>query len=285
MQVAEHAGAARSEDPADELLRSFGRQVKILRERAGLTQAALAPRLGYSEAQIAAIEQGRRIPRPETIDNLDNLLEGGGLLLAMKRAVALTRYPAFFRDAARIEEEAVEFHAYAVLAVPGLLQTEEYARTMFTVWRPRRREDEIEQMVAARMARHGIYERKPAPTLSFVIEESVLERSVLERPFGGTDVLRGQLEHMLLVAENPHVEIQVMPTRVVDHAGADGPFTMMTPEGGEQVAYVESQANGRVITKRESVRGFAVRYGILRAQALSPAESVRHIEKLLQGDL
>ncbi|MGC3000021.1 DUF5753 domain-containing protein [Streptomyces sp. G35A] len=139
---------------------------------------------------------------------------------------------------------------------------------------------DIEQMVAARMARHKIYERKPAPTLSFVIEESVLER-----PFGGADVLRGQLEHMLLVAENPHVEIQVMPTRVTDHAGADGPFTMMTPEGGEQVAYVESQGNGRVIAKRESVRGFAVRYGILRAQALSPAESVRHIEKLLQGDL
>ncbi|WP_409471265.1 helix-turn-helix domain-containing protein [Streptomyces sp. HC307] len=280
MQVSEQPRAARSEDPADELLRSFGKQVKILRERAGLTQAALGPRLGYSEAQIAAIEQGRRIPRPETIDSLDSLLDGGGLLLAMKRAVALTRYPAFFRDAARIEEEAVEFHAYAVLAVPGLLQTEEYARTMFTVWRPRRREDEIEQMVAARMARHKIYERKPAPTLSFVIEESVLER-----PFGGADVLRGQLEHMLLVAENPHVEIQVMPTRVVDHAGADGPFTMMTPEGGEQVAYVESQANGRVITKRESVRGFAVRYGILRAQALSPVESVLHIEKLLQGDL
>ncbi|WP_432054727.1 helix-turn-helix domain-containing protein [Streptomyces sp. bgisy022] len=278
--MAQNAEAARAEDPADELLRSFGRQVKILRERRGLTQAALAPRLGYSEAQIAAIEQGRRIPRPETIDHLDSALEGGGLLLAMKRAVALTRYPAFFRDAARIEEEAVEFHAYAVLAVPGLLQTGEYARTMFTVWRPRRREDEIEQMVAARMARHGIYGRRPAPTLSFVIEESVLSR-----PVGGVEVLRGQLEHMLHIAENPHVEIQVMPTRVTDHAGADGPFTMMTPEGGEQVAYVESQANGRVITRRESVRGFAVRYGILRAQALSPAESVRHVEKLLQGDL
>jgi transcriptional regulator with XRE-family HTH domain len=280
VEVAEQSRVAGSEDPGDELLRSFGRQVKILRERAGLTRAVLGTHLGYSEAQIASIEQGRRIPRPDTIDKLDSLLDGGGLLLAMKRAVALTRYPAFFRDAARIEEEAVEFHAYAVLAVPGLLQTEEYARTMFTVRRPRRREDEIEQMVAARMARHQIYERKPAPTLSFVIEQSVLER-----PFGGADVLRGQLERIRLVAENPHVEIQVMPTRVVDHAGADGPFTMMTPEGGEQVAYVESQGNGRVITKRESVRVFAVRYGILRAQALSPAESVLHIEKLLQGEL
>ncbi|MFD7918653.1 Scr1 family TA system antitoxin-like transcriptional regulator [Streptomyces sp. NPDC059740] len=272
--------AVRTADPADELLRSFGRQIKLFRERAGLTQADVARELTYSEAQIAAVEQGRRIPRPDTIEAVDRLLEAGGVLVAMKRSVALTRYPAFFRDAARIEEEAVEFHAYAAVAVPGLLQTEEYARTMFTVWRPRRTEAEIEQMVAARMARHAIHERRPAPTLSFVIEESVLQR-----PFGGPQVLRGQLEQLLLFAANPNVEVQVMPTVTADHAGADGPFTMMTPQGGEPVAYVESQGNGRVITDRESVRGFAVRYGILRAQALSPDESRRHIEKSLQGEL
>ncbi|MGW5212061.1 helix-turn-helix domain-containing protein [Streptomyces sp. NPDC004051] len=279
-QVLGQAVAQRSADPADELLRSFGRQIKILRQRAGHTQAALGQLLGYSEAQVAAIEQGRRIPRPDTIDKLDQLLEAEGMLLAMKRPVALTRYPAFFRDAARIEEEAVEFHAYAVLAVPGLLQTEAYAKTMFTVRRPRRSEPEIEQMAAARMARHKIFDRAPAPTLSFMIEESVLER-----PYGSTDVLRGQLEHLRLMGENPNLEIQVMPTRTMDHAGADGPFTLMTPHGGEQVAYVESQGNGRVISDRETVRGFAVRYGILRAQALSPVESLRHIEKLLQGEL
>ncbi|MFI6934584.1 Scr1 family TA system antitoxin-like transcriptional regulator [Streptomyces sp. NPDC050287] len=279
-QVPEQVVVRRSEDPADELLRSFGRQIKILRERAGHTQAALGQLLGYSEAQVAAIEQGRRIPRPNTIDKLDQLLEAGGMLLAMKRPMALTRYPAFFRDAARIEEEAVEFHAYAVLAVPGLLQTEEYAKTMFTVRRPRRNQMEIEQMVSARMARHKIFDRAPAPTLSFVIEESVLER-----PYGNVDVLRGQLEHLRLVGENPNVEIQVMPTRTTDHPGAAGPFTLMTPEGGDQAAYIESQDRGQVITDRESVRGMAIRYGILRAQALSPAHSLRHIEKLLQGEL
>ncbi|MYU21864.1 helix-turn-helix transcriptional regulator [Streptomyces sp. SID8352] len=279
-QVPEQTAVRRSEDPADELLRSFGRQVKILRERAGHTQAALGQLLGYSEAQIAAIEQGRRIARPNAIDRLDQLLEAGGILLAMKRPVALTRYPAFFRDAARIEEEAVEFHAYAVLAIPGLLQTEEYARTMFASWRPRRSERETEQMVSARMTRHKIFDRAPAPTLSFVIEESVLER-----PYGDAEVLRGQLEHLRLVAENPNVEIQVMPTRTTDHPGAAGPFTLMTPEGGDQVAYIESQDRGQVITDKESVRGMAVRYGILRAQALSPDESLRHIEKLLRGEL
>jgi hypothetical protein len=88
------------------------------------------------------------------------------MLLVMKRPVALTRYPAFFRDAARIEETAAEFHQYAPLIVPGMLQTEEYAKAMFTVWRPRRSEAEIEQMVSARLERHKLLDRKPAPVLS-----------------------------------------------------------------------------------------------------------------------
>ncbi|MFE7813627.1 Scr1 family TA system antitoxin-like transcriptional regulator [Streptomyces sp. NPDC057433] len=279
VQVPEQTVVGRGQDPADELLRCFGRQIKLLRERAGLTQAALGPLLGYSEAQIAAIEQGRRIARPDTIEKLDTLLGADGILLAMKRAVALTRYPAFFRDAARIEETAVEFHQYAPLIVPGMLQTEDYARTMFTVWRPRRNEAEIEQMVAARLARHKLFDRKPAPVLSFVLEEAVLQR-----PIGGREVLQGQLEHLLLTGQNPNVEIQVMPTEATDHACVDGPFTLMVPEGGEQVAYLESQGSGRVVTDREIVRGIAARYGIIRAQALTPKESLRRIEKLLQGD-
>ncbi|WP_431996430.1 helix-turn-helix domain-containing protein [Streptomyces fungicidicus] len=277
-QIPEQTAAQRGQDPADELLRSFGRQIKILRQHAGHTQADLGQLLGYSEAQVAAIEQGRRIAQPDTIDQLDQLLDADGMLLVMKRPVALARYPAFFRDAARIEETAAEFHQYAPLIVPGMLQTEEYARTMFTVRRPRRNESEIEQMVSARLARHKLFDRKPSPVLSFVLEEAVLQR-----PIGGVEVLRGQLEHLLLVSENPNVEIQVMPTRAVDHAGVDGPFTLMVPDGGEQVAYLESQGNGRVLTDREAVRVIAARYGIIRAQALSPTESERLIRQLLQG--
>ncbi|GAA2463768.1 helix-turn-helix transcriptional regulator [Streptomyces macrosporus] len=264
------------EDPSGEFLRSFGRQIKLFRERAGLTQAQLADQLGYGEAQIASIEQGRRIPRPEMIDKADEVLEAGGVLLAMKKEVARARYPAFFRGAARIEEEAVEFHAYATHVVPGLLQTEEYARAVFTMWRPRRDAAGIEQQVAARMARQAIFGREPAPTLSFVLEEAILHRQL-----GGSYVRRGQLEQLLLVGQNPDVEIQVMPTDLTDNAGVDGPFTLMTPKGGEQVAYLESQGHGRLLTDRETVRGVALRYGIIRAQAMPPQESLLYIEKLL----
>ncbi|AEW96744.1 MULTISPECIES: helix-turn-helix domain-containing protein [Streptomycetaceae] len=273
-------GPAFEEDSVNELLRSFGRQMKILREAAGLTQAELGKKLGYSESAVSAVERGARIPRPEMIESVDKVLRARGLLLTRKREIGYAHYPAFFRDAARIEEEAVEFHQYAPLIVPGMLQTEDYSRAIFRMWRPRRHDAEIEQLVAARMARHALFDRKPAPTLSFVLEESVLQRRL-----GGVEVLRGQLEHLLLVCDDPNVEIQVMPTRVSDHACVDGPFTLMTAQGQEQVGYLESQGYGRVIHDQETVRELAVRYGILRAQAMPPLESMQFIEKLLQGVL
>ncbi|WP_175400420.1 helix-turn-helix domain-containing protein, partial [Streptomyces prasinopilosus] len=113
------------------ILHVFGRQLKLCRERAGLDRAELGSRAGYSASTIASFEQGRRIPPPKFIDNADELLDAGGLLKAGKEEVARAQYPAFFRDAARLEGEAVEIHLYDTHLVNGLLQTEEYARAVF----------------------------------------------------------------------------------------------------------------------------------------------------------
>ncbi|MCP9208240.1 helix-turn-helix domain-containing protein [Streptomyces sp. NEAU-Y11] len=260
-------------------LKGFGKQLKLLRERAGLTQAELASRVGYSTEQVASVECGRRIPKPELIDKADEVLEAGGLLKAMKEEAVLARYPAFFRDAARLEAEAVEVQIYAHQAVPGLLQTEEYARAVFGMRRPLLDEEVVAQRVAARMARQEIFSVRPAPLLGFVIEESVLRK-----PFGGRQVLRGQLEQLLLIGEKRNVEIQVMPLSREDNAGVDGPLTLMTPKGGEQLAYVECQGQSTLLTDRDEVHAMAARYGIIRAQALTPRESATFIEKLL-GEL
>lgn len=260
-------------------IKSFGLQVKLLRERAGLTQAELGLRVGYSADQIAAVEQGRRIPKPELIDKVDEVLDAGGVLKAMKGEVARARYPAFFRDAARSEAGAVEVHSYDVQVINGLLQTEDYARALFTMRRPLLDEEIVEQRVAARMARQTIFDARPAPLLGFVIEEAALQR-----PFGGKRVLGGQLEQLLLIGQKRNVEIQVMPTAREDNAGIDGPFILMTPKGGEQVAYLEGQGRSTLLTNREEARTVAARYGIIRAQALNPRESSIFIEKLL-GEL
>ncbi len=108
------------------ILYVFGRQLKLFRERAGMDRAKLGSLTGYSASTIASFEQGRRIPPPKFIDRADEVLGAGGVLGASKEEVARAQYPAFFRDAARLEAEAVELHVYANQAVPGLLQTEEY---------------------------------------------------------------------------------------------------------------------------------------------------------------
>lgn len=135
------------------MLRAFGRQLKRFRVRSGMERPEFGARMGYSVSTIAAYEQGRRIPLPEFIDQADDLLDAGGVLKEMKDEVARAQYPSFFRDAAKLEAEAVELHVYANQAVPGLLQTEEYARAVFRMWRPLLEEETIEQHIAAGLAR------------------------------------------------------------------------------------------------------------------------------------
>ncbi|MES9557926.1 MULTISPECIES: Scr1 family TA system antitoxin-like transcriptional regulator [unclassified Streptomyces] len=258
------------------ILHVFGQHLKLFRVRAGLERAEFGTMTGYSASSIASFEQGRRIPPPKFIDQADELLDAGGVLKTSKKEVARAQYPAFFRDAARLEAEAVELHVYDTHVVNGLLQTEEYARAVFTMRRPLLDEETVEQRVTARLARHMIFERRPLPTISFVIEESVLRR-----PLGGTNVMRGQLEQLLLYGQQRNVEIQVMPNAREDHAGVSGPFTLIETKEGRRIAYVEVHKDSRLYTERRVVREFEEQYGLLRAQALTPRESLALVEKLL----
>ncbi|MFJ8922313.1 helix-turn-helix domain-containing protein [Streptomyces sp. NPDC102415] len=255
---------------------AFGRQLKLLRVRSGLDRAEFGKRLGYAAQSVASFEQGRRIPQPEFVDKADRLLEAGGLLMALKEELARSQYPAFFRDMARLEAEAVTLHVYATLAVPGLLQTEAYARAVFAMRRPLLDEEMIEQRVSARMARQTIFARKPMPTLSFVVEESVLHR-----PVGGRSVLRGQLEQIIRHGHLRNVEVQLMPTGRTEHCGLAGPFTLIEKRDGRRMAYVEVQRDSRLYTDWAVVRDVEEQYGIIRAQALTPRESLDVVEGLL----
>ncbi|WP_326653556.1 MULTISPECIES: helix-turn-helix transcriptional regulator [unclassified Streptomyces] len=263
-------------EPGSGVLHVFGRQLKRFRVRAGLERPEFGSRTGYSGATIASFEQGRRIPPPRFIDKADEVLEAGGVLQEMKEEVERAQYPAFFRDAARLEADAVELHVYATQAVPGLLQSEEYARAVFAMRRPLLDENTVAQRVAARLARQEILSRKPLPTVSFVIEETVLRR-----PLGGPSVMRGQLEQLLLSGQQRNVEVQVMPTEREEHAGLAGPFTLIETKEGRRIAYVEAHKDSRLYTERKSVREIEEQYGILRAQALTPRESLILVEKLL----
>jgi transcriptional regulator with XRE-family HTH domain len=266
----------RDREPGTGILSVFGGQLKRLRVWAGLERAEFGSRTGYSAATIASFEQGRRIPPAKFIDKADEVLGAHGVLAELKEEVARAQYPSFFRDAARLEAEAVELHVYDAHVVNGLLQTEEYARAVFAMMRPPLDDDVVEQRVAVRMARQELFAKRPMPVMSYVIDESVLRR-----PIGGRNVLRGQLEQLLLIGQRRTVEIQVMPLDREENAGLAGPFTLIETKAGRRIAYVEVQNVSHVHSERHLVRGLEVKYGILRAQALTPQESLRFVEKLL----
>ncbi|MEU6220293.1 helix-turn-helix transcriptional regulator [Streptomyces sp. NPDC047022] len=258
---------------------AFGQTMKTLRLRAGLEREELGRRIGYSASTVASFEQGRRIPSPRTIDKVDEALRAEGLLTVWKEQVERAQYPVFFQGMAKLEKEALELLMYDALIVNGLLQTEEYMRALLAMRRPSLDEETIDQRVTARLARQDIFDRRPMPLLGFVVNEAVLRHR-----YGGMGVLRGQLEHLLLIGQKRNVEIQVMPLDCEDNAGVNGPFTVVTRKDGKKFVYSETHTFSTLEADPEQTVLAAARYGIIRSQALSPRESSQFIEKLL-GEL
>ncbi|WP_457784732.1 DUF5753 domain-containing protein [Streptomyces griseus] len=191
-------------------------------------------------------------------------------------SVAEVRYPKKIRELAKLKAAAVEVLAYGNSSVHGLLQTAEYARSLFSMRQPAYPQEEIERGVAARMARQTIFERSPAPTLGFVLEEVVLRR-----PLGGRMVLRRQLEHLLVMNKLRNVTVQVMPMDREEHAGIDGEIQVLKFRDGTAVGRSEGAFAGRPVSDPKQVRILDLRCGMIRAQALTPPESTAFIERVL----
>ena len=272
-------------EQSSDLNRAIGKQVRVLRERAGLTQKELGDRLGYGEDLISSLERGRRTPQREFLEAADELLGAGGLLKATiedverAKAKARVRHPAWFRDYARLEREAVEINDYNCHDIPGLFQTERRIRALYEMRKPLLDEETIEQRVASRLARQEILTRWPPPMITAVIEEAVLRR-----PLGEREVHEKQLEQLLRLGGLRNVELQVMPTDRTEHAGMGGSFILLTPKGKPQLGYAEAQNSSRLATDPEEVRILAAKYGSIRAQALTMQESLALIVKML-GEL
>ncbi|GAA2440914.1 helix-turn-helix transcriptional regulator [Streptomyces macrosporus] len=264
------------DDEYGPVVKATGHQIKLWREAAGLTQTELGDAIGYSLGMVSAVERAKRLPHPEFLAKADEALGAGGKLVALSKDVEKARYPKKVRDLAKLEAQAVELGAYANHNMHGLLQTEEYTRALFEMRRPPYKEEEVERQVAARMARQEILKRRSAPLLTFVQEEVTLRR-----PLGGRMVLRRQLEHLLEVGQLRNVEIQVMPTNREDHAGMGGQLQLLKLSKGTAVGHWEGQLSSRLISDPREVQILEMRYGIIRAQALTPRESLAFIEKVL----
>ncbi|MBD0707191.1 MULTISPECIES: helix-turn-helix domain-containing protein [unclassified Streptomyces] len=272
-------------DGTTHLFRALGKIIRTLRRNAGISQTELAALTHVSEDLISAIERGVRVPQPDFLIQIDPLLNAGGALTAASEDVrtavsrARVRHPNWFQDFAKAEAEAVALHYYAPHAVPGLLQTQAYADAVFRHRRPLHDDTQIEKLLADRLSRQAIFEKQPLPTLSFVIEEAVLRR-----PMGGREAFREQLQRLLEVAQFRNVYLQIMPTERDGHPALDGQFTLITLLGQREAAYTENYGTSRLFVGLEEVRTYTERYGIMRAQALTPQESLEYLKQLL-GEL
>ncbi|MEU2717573.1 helix-turn-helix transcriptional regulator [Streptomyces sp. NPDC007205] len=265
------------DDETGAVMRTVVRQLKLWREAADLTQAEFGAAIGYGEEQVSSVERGRRIPRPEYLDAADEALGAGGRVAAMKKDLAEVRYPKKVRDLKKLEADAVELCAYNNSVVHGLLQTREYARAVSIARRPPFTADELEQRLAARVARQEIIDDTTArPVFSFVQCESTLRR-----PTGGKMVMRGQLERLRQVAEFCNIDLQVLPLDREENSGLDGSFRFLRLKDGTTVGHIEVVHISRVIAEPKEVQLLDIQYGIIRAQALSPRESMALIEKVL----
>ncbi|MFG2678371.1 helix-turn-helix domain-containing protein [Streptomyces sp. NPDC048392] len=288
MTVEAEAGRLRGEedepgwevDPDDEwgvaVITTVGRQLKLRREAAGMRAGDFGVAVGYGEDLVYKVEGGKRIPRQEYLDRADEVLEAGGLISAAWEDVKKVRYPKKVRQLGKLEGQAVEIGLYECNIIPGLLQTSEHVRILIGAAQPPYSPDDVERMAAARLARQSVFERDPAPSIHFVVEEAPLRRQI-----GGTMVWQQQLERLLEVGRLNCVTLQVMPTNTEAHPGLDGRIELLKFPDGTAVGRADGLFNGRPICDPRQLRILELQYGTIRAQALPPRESLAFIEKLL----
>ncbi|MFI1201773.1 Scr1 family TA system antitoxin-like transcriptional regulator [Streptomyces sp. NPDC020883] len=257
-------------------LRTFGAVYQGFRENAGFTQEALSPVIRYSAHYIGSVEQGRRLPSKKFIDRSEEALCANGVL--RKAAGRLSKQPGlarWFREWAELEKTAISLYTYECRLVPGLLQTEAYARTLFTQQVPHLEDDEIEARWAARSERQRLLRERPKTAFSFVLEEQLFLRRT-----GGAEVTKQLIDHILELSEMRNVDIQLMPLVQENHVALHGPMQLLETPDNECFGYCEGQRSGLFISDPNEVSILQMRYARLLSQALTPQDSRSLLEQI-----
>ncbi|MFF9827231.1 helix-turn-helix domain-containing protein [Streptomyces albidoflavus] len=253
--------------------------VRILRKRKGYTQDQLGDLIGWTGSAISAVETRAQPVSDDMLVALEPAIgEGLGVFTVARPYILRERFPKRFRDFSILEAEALSISTYEDFVVGGLFQTEEYARALIGGGHPTPSEEKREELVEARRSRRALLDRDPPPLLELIMDESVLHR-----PFGSREILRDQLLSLAEDAKRPNVSIQVIPLdRGLrgSHAGDRGPMHLVETKDHEHVVYMDIEDQGILVSRLSEVSQLTHRYAKIRAQALSPDDSVELIKRL-----
>ncbi|MEV5506457.1 helix-turn-helix domain-containing protein [Streptomyces orinoci] len=269
-------------DPSASLACLYGVKLRKLRLRVGWTQRQLASRVHTTHSRIAQYELGNEVPTEDVSKLLDEALDADGDLHDLwehveKGPVNNWRKPFPTERLRDYQAKSTVMRQYLAHCIPGLLQTEAYARELFLVGQPWCTADEIEQQVTYRMNRQTILTRPDPPLLWVVLDEAVVRRAV-----GTPMVMREQLERLIEAAKAPNIEVQILPFAAGGHPAMGGSMTLMSFEHGPDVVYLEGGSFGKLVTDKASVVRHCHKYGLLQAAALAPQESIPFLEQVVE---
>jgi transcriptional regulator with XRE-family HTH domain len=258
-------------------LQRFGHELARCRKELGLSQARLSERIGCSPSLIGHIETAGRNPQldfAEACDRIFNLPTSDYFVRLWRRIRQSPTGPGWFmRWLDEIEPHATALRAWAPFVVPGLLQTEAYARAIF-LGHFSTPEAEVEEQVNSRMERQQILLREKPPELWVLLDEWVLKR-----PIGSDQVMHEQLNHLAAVARRRYATIQVVPYDTPCTDGLLSAFVIAELPDAPTAVSVDSAGRGEVSADNELVSLIWDRYDRLRAEAYRPGESLKKIEE------
>ncbi|MET8979200.1 helix-turn-helix transcriptional regulator [Streptomyces sp. NPDC004539] len=257
--------------------RYCGDQIKLWREESQLSRQKLADATEYSYDYVKAMENGRRKPTLRLLQTADQLCGAKGKLVAAYEFLKPEPYPARSQEYMDLEAEAIAVHDYALGLIPGLLQTEEYARALISETCPPLDDETVEERVQGRLKRQEALKRRKGTVYGFVIHEAALRTVV-----GGRDVMRRQLLNLLEVGELRNVSIQVLPFGRCNGLALHGSFILLESKEHEHYAYVEAPKTGVLHEHGDILSNLTQMHGMIRMQALSVEESAEFIRKLAE---
>lgn len=264
-------------DPSASPLAFFGYELRRIREEAGLTQEQLGELINYSGAQVSAVENAKRNPKKDFADRCDEALNTGGHLASTWIMVRRAAHPQPVRSYFELEREATCLRTYQSVVVPGLLQTEAYARALIRSARPGDEEEEVEARVLERMERQKILHGECPPKLFAVIDEAVFIRRV-----GTAAVMREQLQHLITAAGCPRITLQVVPLDVGAHPGVGGPIVLLSFRGCPDIVYFDHAGGGQVVDRADEVAEATYQFEALRAEALPQSASIELVREAMK---
>ncbi|MFB7243196.1 transcriptional regulator [Streptomyces populi] len=247
---------------------TYGDWLKQQREAAGLTQQQLADMTVMTRSHIAHIEAGRRIPSREDARRLDTALNTGDVLSSFlpTEDVAVADY---FEAARLLEQQAVMIREFALSFVPGILQTERYARAVLSTAFPRVSGEECDRRLVTRLERARILDDPVTPAVWALLDEAVLRRQI-----GGPSVMAEQISHLVRLGESSRIQVHVVPFELGVHPLLSNMLTLMWFEDQPPLAYGEGLHMGKLHDAPSVVQDLQHRYDFALGNALPLKESL-----------